>query len=390
MFKSVNNMNKKTNILIVDDRPENLMAIKAFVKNEDINVVEATSGDEALGLTGEYDFAFILLDVHMPELNGFETAVILRARKKTRHIPLIFITEAIKEQKHVFKGYEKAPVDYLIKPIMPHILKSKVRLYVQLYKQNKRAGKTLTGLNGAASDIKKLKEAIMQSEARYRLLLENASDAIVVIQDDKIKFYNQKTVNITGFSGKEIRKMPFLEYIHPKDQDMIWDMHERMTKGENLPESGVVTCRLINAKGEIVWAEIKTIRIFWEERPAILCFMRDITKRKKFETNLAQAQKMAAIGTLASGIAHDFNNILGAIIGYSEMAVREIDDTGLVRHNLEHVLKAGNRAKELVRQILTFSHKNELGKIDGSDKSSRCLIIMLTAVQAERSVFLRL
>ncbi len=355
-------MNEKTNILIVDDEPENLMAMEALLKNENINIIKAGSGDEALGLTSEYDFALIILDIHMPELNGFETAVILRARKKTRHIPLIFITTTLKEQKHIFKGYEKAPVDYLIKPIMPHILKSKVRLYALLDKQRKKLEQASTGLNGATSGIKKLKEALIKSEARYRLLLENASDAIIVIQDEKIKFYNKKTINITGFSGKDLEEMPFLEYIHPKDQDMIWDRHEKMTKGEKPPGNGILTCRLINAQGEIVWAEIKAIPIFWEERPAILCFIRDITKRKKFETNLQQAHKMEAIGTLAGGIAHDFNNILGVIIGYSEMAIQEINDIELVKHNLDHVLKASNRAKELVKQILTFSHKNELGR----------------------------
>ncbi len=114
------------NILIVDDKPANLLALRKILAKPDLNIVEASSGNDALALLLEHDFALILLDVQMPEMDGFETAEIIRGNEETKGIPIIFVTAISKEQKYVFEGYDKGAVDCLFKSLGPDILQSKV------------------------------------------------------------------------------------------------------------------------------------------------------------------------------------------------------------------------------------------------------------------------
>jgi signal transduction histidine kinase len=120
-------------ILIVDDREENLLALENWLENPGLKIVRATSGNEALGLMLEEDFALVLLDVQMPGIDGFETAELMRLSEKTKNIPIIFVTAINKELQSVFKGYTAGAVDYLSKPLDPDILKAKVGVFLQLY-----------------------------------------------------------------------------------------------------------------------------------------------------------------------------------------------------------------------------------------------------------------
>lgn len=124
-------------ILIVDDRPENLFVLESLLDNMGCNIIKAASGNEALSLMLDHDFALVLLDVQMPEMDGFETAELMRMNSKTRYVPIIFVTAISKEQKCIFKGYEVGAVDYLFKPIESIILQSKVRVFIELYNQKR-------------------------------------------------------------------------------------------------------------------------------------------------------------------------------------------------------------------------------------------------------------
>ncbi|MFA6012417.1 MAG: diguanylate cyclase [Desulfobacteraceae bacterium] len=123
-------------ILMVDDKPMNLLSLSAAIQNDEFHIVQAGSGNEALSLVLDHDFALILLDVQMPGMDGFETAELIRSNAKTRHIPIIFISAVSQEETHLFKGYDKGAVDYLFKPVNIFILKSKIHIFMELYKQN--------------------------------------------------------------------------------------------------------------------------------------------------------------------------------------------------------------------------------------------------------------
>lgn len=129
----------KLNILVVDDRPENLYTMRQLLEAEDldINVVTVESGVLALEKTLEEDYALILMDVQMPEMNGYETAELLRGSKRTKYIPIIFVTANSREEDNIFKGYECGAVDYLFKPINSNILLGKIGVFLDLNRQKK-------------------------------------------------------------------------------------------------------------------------------------------------------------------------------------------------------------------------------------------------------------
>jgi two-component system sensor histidine kinase/response regulator len=166
------NEEERTNILIVDDRPENLLALESLLENPSLNIMKANSGNEALGLVLQHDFALVLLDVQMPEMDGFETAELMRSSQKTKHIPIIFVTAISKEQQHIFKGYEAGAVDYLFKPLDPHILQSKVNIFLNLHKQKMSLEKTNKKILEQQKQLeetnKQLEDAISKAESASR------------------------------------------------------------------------------------------------------------------------------------------------------------------------------------------------------------------------------
>jgi CheY-like chemotaxis protein len=128
----------QVNILLVDDREDNLTALEAVLASLDQNLVRASSGEEALKALLERDFAVILLDVMMPGMDGFETAAHIKQRERTKDIPIIFLTGAGIDRHQVFRGYSTQSIDYLSKPFDPWVLRSKVEVFIELYQARRR------------------------------------------------------------------------------------------------------------------------------------------------------------------------------------------------------------------------------------------------------------
>ncbi|MEW9671519.1 two-component system response regulator [Ammoniphilus sp. 3BR4] len=145
----------KVNILLVDDRPENLLALEAIIEREDYQLIKASSGEEALKLLLKYDFATILLDVQMPGIDGFETAKIIKAREKSKNILLIFVTANNLDSQHIFNGYFVGAIDYILKPFDSYILKAKVQGFVDLYKMNLKLVQQTEGLIKKTIEVEK-------------------------------------------------------------------------------------------------------------------------------------------------------------------------------------------------------------------------------------------
>ncbi|MCP4119233.1 MAG: PAS domain S-box protein [Desulfobacteraceae bacterium] len=226
-----------------------------------------------------------------------------------------------------------------------------------------RTGAGKYEIHGSGRDITerlKAEKALKESEKRYRMLFEKAGDAILIIQDGVIKFANPGTMKIFEYSMEELSGIPFTEFIHHEDRDKCFGFYNKRLRGEEVPEFHFF--KAVSKKGRELWLQNSAILITWEGKPATLNFTRDMTRVKNLETQLIQAQKMDAIGTLAGGIAHDFNNILSAIMGYTQMSLVDAGDNSQVTRKLERVLQASHRARELVGQILTFSHQKEQKK----------------------------
>lgn len=153
-------------LLVVDDRPENLFVIEQVLDGMGCECVKATSGQEALSSLLKHDIALALLDVQMPDMSGFEVAEFMRGKKQSRQIPIIFITAISKEPVHVFHGYQSGAVDYLFKPFEPHVLQSKVRVFIELHRQKRL-------LRRQAQELE-ARMAALEEEVRQRQLIENA------------------------------------------------------------------------------------------------------------------------------------------------------------------------------------------------------------------------
>jgi signal transduction histidine kinase len=157
-------------LLIVDDLPENLLALEALIKREDRLVFKALSADEALSLLLQHEFAMAILDVQMPGMNGFELAELMRGTEKTRNIPIVFVSAAGRELNYAFKGYESGAVDFLHKPLDIQAVKSKVNVFVELYRQSKAMKEQVLALEQSRRE----QEALLQQLQSTQLELEQA------------------------------------------------------------------------------------------------------------------------------------------------------------------------------------------------------------------------
>src|SRR3954453_6331982 len=200
-------------LLLVDDRPQNLLALEAILEPLGQTLVTANSGEEALRRLLDGEFAVILLDVQMPGMDGFETAELIKQRQRTRDVPIIFLTAISKEEKHVFHGYEVGAVDYVFKPFDPVILRSKVAVFVDLWEKTEQ----LRRQEGMLRD-QQLTELRRVSEERYRRLAD-AMPQIVWTTDTSgnATYYNRRWFEYTGTRPEESGPQAWARTVHPDD-----------------------------------------------------------------------------------------------------------------------------------------------------------------------------
>lgn len=152
-----------TNVLLVDDLPENLRALNALVRAEDRAIYQARTGDEALALLLEHEFALAIIDVQMPGMDGFQLAELMRGTVKTRHIPIVFVSAAGKELNYAFKGYEAGAVDFLYKPLDSDAVRSKVNVFVDLYKQKQEVRQIVEQRDATVHELNTLQQELERS-----------------------------------------------------------------------------------------------------------------------------------------------------------------------------------------------------------------------------------
>jgi two-component system sensor histidine kinase/response regulator len=171
----------QVNILLVDDQPANLVALEAMLQGLGQNLIKAESGREALKWLLTHDFAVILLDVKMPDMDGFETAALIRQRDKSRHTPILFLTAADNTQTHAVRGYAVGAVDYLVKPVVPEFVRSKVAVFVELAKKNellRRQAELLARSEQAARELAETRAELVRDLEHKNRELESFSYAV--------------------------------------------------------------------------------------------------------------------------------------------------------------------------------------------------------------------
>jgi two-component system cell cycle sensor histidine kinase/response regulator CckA len=205
--------------------------------------------------------------------------------------------------------------------------------------------------------IRRAEEALRASEEKYRTLVENATEIILIVQDEKIKFANPLGIVQSGYAAEELFQIPIAELIHPDDREAVLERYRQKIQGEQIP--GIQTYRLLNKTGEVSWVQVNSVPIAWEDRPATLNFVRDITQEKKLEAQFQTAQKMEAIGTLAGGIAHDFNNLLMAIQAHVSLLLFSLDSNHPHQESLKKIEEQVKRGANLATQLLAFARRGK-------------------------------
>ncbi|MDO3412787.1 response regulator [Saccharibacillus sp. CPCC 101409] len=171
-------------ILLVDDRPENLLALEAVLGSERYTLVKATSGEEALRCLLKDEFAVIVLDVQMPGMDGIETAKLVKAREKTKDIPIIFISANSKESEHLFAGYSAGAIDYMVKPFIPQILKSKIEGFVSMYLANKRLKDQTALLHQKTQELEKINEELVKAKEAAEIAAKAKTEFLAMMSHE--------------------------------------------------------------------------------------------------------------------------------------------------------------------------------------------------------------
>jgi PAS domain S-box-containing protein len=269
-------------ILVVDDQRANRLALRALLTEPDYRVVEAASAREALHrLLGE-EFALILLDVVMPDMSGFELASAVKQRRQTAALPILFLTAEADDMDRVFEGYQLGAVDYLVKPLNPDVVRAKVAVFAELYRQRKRIERQAALLVEAErrSSELRLVKLRLAADRRYRTVAEAAPQIMwTASSDGRVDYFNRRWFEYTGWPDSAPPDT-WADAIHPGDLDRCrraW--RTALDSGETLQ----IECRLRNAAGNHRWHLCRALPVDVEETgpPAWIGTFTDIDDQKR-------------------------------------------------------------------------------------------------------------
>ena len=358
-------------ILVVDDDPRNLIAVEEVLRSPGVEIVTADSGESALRHVLTHDFAVILLDVQMPRLDGYEVASLIRNRPRSSRVPILFLTAFNKDDMHVFKGYSAGAVDYVFKPIEPLILRSKVDIFVDLYRkteeirrQAEQERRLLMDNLHVRSEKLKAEQALRRREEHQSIVLQSLPIALYTasVGDDhrKLHFTNESVERITGFAPDAFLDSPdfWASRINPEDRDRV------LAQLRHLGEEGAVNL-------EYRWRCADGVERHFLDQTVLtrdddgsphetFGMWFDITERKQMEQNLLHASKLEAVGRLTGGIAHDFNNMLSVVIGNLDLLKKSIQGNEKAERRVHMALESAQHCADLTYRLLTFSRRQAL------------------------------
>lgn len=397
---------KKINILLVDDRPENLLTLEAVLASPSYHLILANSGEEALKQVLKQDFAVILLDVQMPGLNGFDTARLIHGRDQSKHIPIIFITAISQAVENVNQGYAVGAVDYIFKPFNPEILKSKVAAFAklyeyqqQIYEQKQLLKKRSIELEQANEKLENMEKKLLQHNNNLENLVKEKTEELLLANKDLFQSQERfRKIFASSPSLIAIRSLVDGRYIDVNESwlyysgylyEEIIDKHSDILRlmSDNRDEPGdldllksirnervrYTTC---DDEERIGLLSTEAAEIHGEE--CIISVITDITEREQLENELTRLDRLNLIGEMAAGIAHEVRNPMTTVSGFLQLA-KSKKDTHL--EYIDLMLTELNRANEIIKEFLT------LAKNKTSDRKLRSLNEIIEAlyplIQAE-------
>jgi PAS domain S-box-containing protein len=278
----------KTSVLLVDDRHANLLALRAMLEDLGHDLVQARSGEDALRLLLNRDFAVVLLDVKMDGLDGFETARLIRSRPRSRHTPIIFLTGQ-GDPLDVETAYGLGAVDYLVKPLLPVVVRAKVVGFVELYRKTEQVKRQAEQLRQV--EQREFERKLAKENARFRALTEHSSDAVTLIGSDGTVLYSSPSSRrILGYEADEFLGRNGFEAVHPDDLTRVADHLGELV---GTPRAMVtVELRVRHKDGSWRWLECVATNLLAEPAvAAVVVNFRDITERHQATEALRESEQ---------------------------------------------------------------------------------------------------
>jgi PAS domain S-box-containing protein len=349
-------------LLLIDDTPANLVALKALLDKPDYILLTARSGEEALAIAQQENVDVILLDVIMPGMDGFEVARRLKAVEHTRHVPILFLTAVATDVSYAYRAYEVGAVDYIIKPLDPQTVRKKVAVFVDLVRHREmieRQGRALLENQRREYQLR-LSELQVASDRRYRKLVEGIDNALAWSANEALEltFVSRQAPAMLGFETEDFLREDFWSrQLHPEDRDKVLALFHRA-----LAESSDshINHRLHAADGSVRWLNTGISGVAASgDRPAELHgFSVDITELKRAEEEARRAKD--ARDNLLAVVSHDLRDPLNAIsMGATTIAttLAKSADPAVAsrRDNATRILQSAQRMKRLIDQLLDLA-----------------------------------
>ncbi len=356
-------------ILVVDDEPRNRQLLEIMLKPEGHSVLMAANGEEALAMLEQHAPDLVLLDVMMPGMDGYQVVARMKAAVSTRNIPVIIIT-GLDDREARLLGLTAGAEDFLGKPVDRAELCMRVRNLLRLKAYGDFYGNYAEALeHEVVSGIAESTKTLVQHELTLRTNEERVDYALGsarmgVWELDMVTRRLTWSKTMAPLFGLTVDQAPasaaeYLALIHPDDRKTV---ESSFATAANERSDYDVQFRVIWPDGTTHWLSGRGRMVRSEDDGPLrlLGVGVDITDQKLLEAQFRQAQKMEAVGELAGGVAHDFNNLLTAILGYSHFVIETFSPQDERRRDMEEVVKAGERAASLTRQLLAFSRKQVL------------------------------
>lgn len=365
-------MEVQVNILLVDDNPDNLLALEAVLDNESYRLVKCLSGEEALRSLLKNEYAVIVLDVQMPGMDGFETARLIKSREKTKEIPIIFISATRSESEHFYAGYSVGAIDYMIKPFIPQILRTKIEGFVSMYLSNRKLQLQTELLHQKTRELAKMNKELLRTayklnktEAQARIVRETSMDTMVTFdQNGMILMANPALEKMFGYLEEEVAG-EHMSMLLPSFPEIDY------TREASDPDTGILG-KLIELQprrkdGYCFDAEIQIGTAMVEEEPIYACTISDITQRKQYEKEIVAAKEAAEIASRAKSeflavVSHEIRTPLTGVMGMTSLLM----DTELTEEQMGYadiIMKSGDTLLSVINDILDYS-KIESGKME--------------------------
>ena len=348
-------MPHRAKILIVDDEPRMCDSLQFLLSNQDHEVCTANSGQEALDYLAKDDFDVVLLDIVMPNIDGHQLMDYINFQNQDTLVIVITGKATLDSAVHALRS--KA-YDYFNKPVEPDELLKTVQNAINQIKLK--------------YENQVLNENLTLSEKRYRYLVEYSPDIIYTLDDQgNFTFINNAVEQVIGIKSEKLIGEHYTNIVYEEDLEKAkWFFNERRTG--NRATSGVeIRLKVSSNADQIKHCEIRHMTVELKssgiyEKPVTekkktylgtYGVARDITEKKKLESQLQRAQKMEALGTLAGGVAHDLNNILSGLVSYPELLLMDLPKESPLRSSIATIQRSGEKAAAIVLDLLTLARR---------------------------------